>query len=108
LNPSKSDAARAKGLEDIANILSRCSVRQTIYRLRYKENAQPIIKEDITSTHREYRDALKALYVRVLTFQSTIIVFLSDNRIKKISADIIMWNDWDSRAKEVKDQEGIL
>jgi hypothetical protein len=95
-------------LEDIANILSRCSVRQTIYQLRYEENALPIFKEDITSTHREYRDALKALYVKVLTFQATIIVFLSDNRIKRISADMMMWNDRDSRAKEVKDQEGIL
>jgi hypothetical protein len=108
LNPSKRDAAKAKGLEDIANLLSRCLVRQTIYRLRYKENAQPIFKEDITSTHREYKDDIKALYVKVLTFQTTIIVFLLDNRIKRISADIIIWNDWDSGAKEVKDQEGIL
>jgi len=92
LNPSKSDAARAKGLEEIANILSRYSGRQTIYRVRYEGKSQPTITEDpdLWLTHREYRDALKELYVKVLAFQATIIVFLSENALKRISADMVM------------------
>jgi hypothetical protein len=105
LNPSKQDAARVKGLDDIATIISRCVIREDLYRRRYESAENSESKREFVTSHVSYRNALKALYYEIINFQATCFCFLSKSTFSKTMADTVKWHDWDTMLGKIKEQE---
>jgi flagellar biosynthesis GTPase FlhF len=106
LNPSKQEAARVKGLGDIATIISQCTMRESLYHRRYELNSDKL--KGFSASHIGYRDALRALYVKILSFQATSVCFLSKNTLTRFGSDLVKRNDWDNLLVEIKNQENTL
>jgi hypothetical protein len=107
LNPSKQEVARVKGLGDIATIISQCTMRESLYHRRYELNSNYESK-GFSNSHIGYRDALRALYVKILSFQAISVCFLSKNTLIRFGSDIVKRNDWDNMLAEIKNQENTL
>jgi N-terminal domain of NWD NACHT-NTPase len=97
-----------KGLDYIATIISRCTMREALYRRRYEPGDHGESKREFMASHSSYRDALRALYVKILNFQVNCICFLSKNTFSRTTADMVKWNDWDKMLAEVEEQEQFL
>jgi hypothetical protein len=97
-----------KGLDDIASIISRCIMREALYHRRYESTDYGESKREFETSHIRYRDALRALYVKILSFQATNVCFLSKNTFLRVTADMVNWNDWDNMLAEIKKQENVL
>ena len=97
-----------KALGDIATIISQCTMREALYHRRYESTDHSESKREFETSHISYRDALRALYVKILSFQATSVCFLSKNTFSKFTADVVKWNDWDSMLAEIKKQENAL
>ena len=108
MNPSKQEAARVKGLDDIATIISQCIMREALYHRRYESTDHGESKREFETSHISYRDALRALYVKILSFQATSVCFLSKRTFSRVTADMVKWNDWDNMLAEIKKQENTL
>jgi hypothetical protein len=92
LNPGEQEAARAKCLEGIAALLRQCAIREALYRSSYDNNTGK--KEANLSVHISYREELKILYVKILTFQATCLCYLSHRTGGRIVRDMVDWTDW--------------
>lgn len=102
LNPSKQEAARVKGLGDIASILSQCSIRESLYRHSYESEDNHVRRDTFSVSHTGYRDALKALYVKILTFQVTSVCFFYKHTPGRLAADMVKWDPWDKMLEDIK------
>ncbi|KAF8855912.1 hypothetical protein BDZ45DRAFT_692165 [Acephala macrosclerotiorum] len=96
LNPSKQAASHVKGLDTISSILSQCHIREELYRRRYESKVVHGIEQNPPSSHMAYCDALKALYVELLTFQATFVQFLSKHMVIKVAGNMVKWQTWDA------------
>ncbi|OBT61859.1 hypothetical protein VE03_08815 [Pseudogymnoascus sp. 23342-1-I1] len=103
LNPGEQEAARAKCLEGIATLLRQCSIREDLYRNSYDGNTEK--KEANLPVHISYRDELKILYVKILTFQATCLCHLSDRTGGRIVRDMVVWTDWDELSTAIDVQK---
>ncbi|GIJ91272.1 hypothetical protein Asppvi_010237 [Aspergillus pseudoviridinutans] len=108
LNPSTQEVTRVQGLNEIASILSRCTVRESLYRHRYELNDESSKVGDFKSSHLAYRGAIKALYVEMLKFQATTVRYLSRNTFRRVTADMVKWDKWDGLLGQIKQQETNL
>lgn len=97
-----------KGLDDIASIISRCIMREALYHQRYESVDHGESRREFVASHISYRDALRALYGKILNFQATSVCFLSKDTFSRVTADMVKWNDWDNMLAEIKEQENIL
>ena len=97
-----------KGLDDIATIISRCIMREDLYRRRYESTDHSESKREFATLHISYRDTLRALYVKILKLQATSVCFLSKNTFSRVTADMVKSNDWDNMLAEIKEQENTL
>jgi N-terminal domain of NWD NACHT-NTPase len=97
-----------KGLDDIATIISRCIMREALYHQRYESTDHGEPKREFVTSHISYRDALRALYVKILSFQATSVCFLFKNTFSRVTADMVKWNDWDNMLAEIKEQENAF
>ncbi len=97
-----------KALSDIATIVSGCSIRESLYQRRYESNHDDKLMRESANSHITYRDALRSLYVKILSFQATSICFLSKNTLSRTMADMVKWDDWKEMLAEIKEQEGIF
>jgi hypothetical protein len=97
-----------KGLDDVATIISRCLMREALYRRRYESADRSESKREFAGSHISYRDALRALYGKILNFQATSVCFLSKNTFSRVTADMVKWNSWDNMLADIKAQENIL
>jgi hypothetical protein len=102
LNPGKQEAARAEGLENIAALLRQCSIREALYSRTYDGSMER--KQAYLSVHVNYRDELKDLYVRILTFQATCLCYLTRHTASRVVRDMIVWDDWDDLSAQVDSQ----
>jgi hypothetical protein len=102
LNPGKQDAARAKGLEEIAALLRQCSIREALYSHSY-DGSMDRKKAHIT-VHVNYREELKILYVKILTFQATCLCYLEKHSASKLIRDMTAFDDWDKLLAAIQDQ----
>lgn len=107
LNPSRQETARVEGLDNVADILARCSLRECVYRTRYEADSSSKSRADRPSLE-EYRNSLRALYLEVLTFQATCAVYLVRNLLIKGVEDMVKWNKWDDMLKVVDEKESKL
>ncbi|KFY08508.1 hypothetical protein V492_06166, partial [Pseudogymnoascus sp. VKM F-4246] len=106
LNPGEQEAARAKCLEGIAALLRQCSIREALYRNSYDGNADK--KEANLPVHISYRDELKILYVKILTFQAACLCHLSRRTGGRIIRDMVIWTDWDELSMAIDVQKGRM
>ena len=60
-----------KGLDDVATVISRCVIREALYCRRYESADRSESKREFAGSHISYRDALRALYGKILNFQAT-------------------------------------
>ncbi len=97
-----------KGLDDIATIISQCTMREALYHRRYESTDHGESKREFETLHIRYRDALRALYVKILSFQATSVCFLSNDTFSRVTADMVKWTDWDNMLTEIKQQENAL
>lgn len=97
-----------KGLGDIATIISQCAMRETLYHRRYEVSCNDESTKSFSTSHISYRDALRALYVKILSFQAISVCFLSENTFQRLASDTAKWNDWDKMLIEIKDLEITL
>ena len=97
-----------KSLDDIATIISQCIMREALYHRRYESTDHGESKREFETSHISYRDALRALYVKILSFQATSVCFLSKRTFSRVTADMVKWNDWDNMLAEIKKQENTL
>jgi hypothetical protein len=102
LNPGKQEVTRAKGLEKIAALLRQCSIREALYSHSY-DDSMDRKKANIT-VHVNYRDELKNLYVKILTFQATCLCFLAKRTASKVIRDMVAFDDWDKLWADIQDQ----
>lgn len=105
MNPSTQEAARVKGLEELSCLIGHSIVRENLYRRRYKEKIDFANKEEFAPSHIVYRDALKSLYVKILSFLMTNICFLSKGTVQRNTSDMIKWTKWDELLADVKSQD---
>ncbi|OBT97761.1 hypothetical protein VE01_05117 [Pseudogymnoascus verrucosus] len=103
LNPGEQEAARAKCLEGIAALLRQCSIREALYRNSYDDNTER--KEANLTVHISYREELKILYVKILTFQATCLCHLSYRTGGRIIRDMAIWTDWDELSTAIDVQK---
>jgi hypothetical protein len=103
LNPGEQEAARAKCLEGIAALLRQCTIREALYRNSYDGNTGK--KEANLSVHISYREELKILYVKILTFQATCLCHLSHRTGGRIFRDMIDWTDWNELSMAIDTQK---
>ncbi|KFZ14934.1 hypothetical protein V501_02978 [Pseudogymnoascus sp. VKM F-4519 (FW-2642)] len=103
LNPGEQEAARAKCLEGIAALLRQCSIREALYRNSYDGNTER--KEANLPVHISYREELKILYIKVLTFQATCLCHLSHRTGGRIIRDMAIWTDWDELSTAIDVQK---
>lgn len=103
LNPGEQEAARAKCLEGIAALLRQCSIRETLYRNSYDGNTEN--KEANLPVHISYREELKILYIKILTFQATCLCHLSRRTGGRIVRDMVAWTDWDELSTAIDMQK---
>jgi hypothetical protein len=102
LNPGKQEAARAKGLEEIAALLRQCSIREALYSHSYDDSMDR--KKAHITVHVNYRDELKSLYVKILTFQATCLCYLAKHAASKVIRDMAAFGDWDKLWADIQDQ----
>lgn len=104
MNPSAQAKAQIKALDEIAAIISRCTLREFQYHQRYEAHGSNYQRSlhAITEPHAIYRDTLKALYIKILRFQVTSICHLSQNSFARVADDVRISNDWDSMLAEVE------
>jgi hypothetical protein len=93
-----------KGLNEIASIISRCTMREGLYHWRYEISSNDESKTDFSTLHISYRDALRTLYVKILSFQATSVCFLSKSTFERVTADMVKWNAWDTLLLEIEAQ----
>jgi hypothetical protein len=74
------------GLSEIADILSRCAIREELYERHYVAGTK---LDDFAITEAGYQDALKSLYVEILRFQATCICYMSENSGRRMIDDIV-------------------
>lgn len=103
LNPGEQEAARAKCLEGIAALLRQCSIREALYRNSYDDNTER--KEANLTVHISYREELKILYVKILTFQAACLCHLSYRTGARIIRDMAIWTDWDELSTAIDVQK---
>lgn len=103
LGPGEQEAARAKCLEGVASLLRQCSIREALYRSSYDGNTEK--KEANLSVHISYREELKILYVKILTFQATCLCHLSHRTGGRIVRDMALWTDWDELSTAIDVQK---
>lgn len=97
-----------KGLNDVAAIISRCTMREALYHRRYESTDDGESKREFATLHISYRDALRALYVKILNFQATSVCFLSKTTFSRVTANMVVWNDWASMLDEITKQENVF
>jgi hypothetical protein len=103
LNPGEQEATRAKCLEGIAALLRQCSIREALYRSRYDGKTEK--KEANLPVHISYREELKILYVRILTFQATCLCHLSHRTGGRIVRNMTVWTDWGELSAAIDTQK---
>ena len=103
LNPGEQEAARAKCLEGIAALLRQCSIREALYRNSYDGNTEK--KEANSPVHISYREELKILYVKILTFQATCLCHLSHRTGGRTVRDMVEWTDWNELSTAIDVQK---
>lgn len=99
-----------KALDDIACIISQCSVREIVYHNRYElvERTSILENSKFHLSHVKYRDTLKMLYTEILTFQATWICFFSTNGFKRVLKDSVKLDDWEDMFTRIKIREENL
>ncbi|CZR56422.1 uncharacterized protein PAC_06310 [Phialocephala subalpina] len=100
LNPSEQAASMVKVMEDISNLIVRCSMREDLYTRR--------LESTNSFDWKGYRDTLQELYTRILKFQAKSICYLTENGFFRKGRDLIKWDDWDSMHETVMKQEDIF
>lgn len=103
LNPGEQEVARAKCLEGIAALLRQCSIREALYRSSYDGNTKT--KEANLLVHISYREELKILYVKILTFQATCLCHLSHRTGGRVVRDMVVWTDWNALSTAINVQK---
>lgn len=97
-----------KALDEIATMISQCTMREILYHERYESTDSQMSMVKFESLHNEYRDMLKKLYTEILRFQITSICFLSKHPVGIVMRELVKWNDWDSMLAEIRGQETVL
>ena len=105
LNPSKQGASLVKGLDYIADLIVRSSMRENLYSRRYETNENAQDRQAFQQSHLKYRDTLKELYVQILKFQASSICYFSKNGAFRLGLDMIQWDNWDSALGDVQGRE---
>jgi hypothetical protein len=101
LNSSHQDASHVEGLDNIASIIRECSVREAIYHSRYESGTAKAVKPDSSVPHVDYKETIKDLYGKIITFQATYVAYLSENTAKRGLQDASKWKDWDSMSNDI-------
>lgn len=102
MNPTAQANAQTKALDEIATIISRCTLREILYHQRYESGSCQISEPTVSDPHTIYKDGLRALYIKILGFQVTSICHLSENVFARAANDVRKSNDWGSKLDEIK------
>ena len=89
-----------KVMEDISNLIVRCSMREDLY--------TRLLESTNSFDWKGYRDTLQELYTRILKFQAKSICYLTKNGFFRKGRDLVKWDDWDSMHEMVMKQEDIF
>jgi len=99
---------RAAALHDIANLVSQCSLSERVYQRRYGEADGLPPEGSDASQHQVYRNALRGLYVEVLTFQATCACFLSKSATGRVTENMTEGDIWDALLSKIKAKDARL
>jgi hypothetical protein len=65
-------------------------------------------KETYLSVHVDYRNELKNLYVKILTFQATCLCYLTKQTASRVAGDMVLLDDWDDLSAKIEIQSARI
>lgn len=86
----------------------RSDIRENLYYCQWECKTNKIEDGTFVHSHRQYRDTLKELYVRVLKFQASCVCYCSKNGLLQFGRDVVKWDKWDAMLDEIQTQDTVF
>jgi hypothetical protein len=96
-----------KTLDDIATITSQRTIREALCHQGYEITPNNESKKDFLNLHISYRDALRALYEKIRSFQMPRVCFFKKT-FERVTRDAVKWNDCDKMLADIKELDNTL
>lgn len=95
-------------LSHVTGLLSQCKMREELYKRRYERETNYDDPTHLSLEHETYKDSLRDLYIKILSFLATCSVYLSHNTAMRTARSMIAWDGWADLNAEILAQEQAL